>query len=196
MAGATACVTSTVSLVNRQTVALHPQPKEDQLPNRNEPQCGNLDVLAQVVRRHGRKSHVLEFEKLVRERVPLAPAQVPNERWAMDFVRETLPTGPVFRTLTGRRYVHAQEALAIAVHVSLPGDLVVDTLEAIARDRGESRAIMVDIGAAVPESRGECVGESAQARVHFIRRRGKPSTTRSSRVFVARPVQNGTRASR
>lgn len=91
-----------------------------------------------AVRRRGRK-------KLVRARVPLAPARVPNERWAMDFRRDTLASGAAFRALSIVDTC-TREALAIEVDHSLPGERVVAVLEALARHRGHPQAIMLDNG--------------------------------------------------
>lgn len=118
-----------------------------------------------AVRRRGRK-------KLVRARVPLPVASRPNERWAMDFVRDTLATGAAFRALTVVDTC-TRESLAIEVDVSLPGERVVAALDAIAADRGYPAAIMVDNGS---EFQGRVVNAWAhrhQVALHFIRP-GKP----------------------
>lgn len=118
-----------------------------------------------VVRRRGRK-------KLVRARVPLAPAMVPNERWAMDFVRDTLAPGAAFRALTVVDTC-TREALAIEVDVSLPGERVVLVLEAIARERGYPQAIMVDNGTEFQSRAVNAWAHQHQVQLHFIRP-GKP----------------------
>jgi len=54
----------------------------------------------------------------------------PNERWRMDFVRDTLGDGRVFRCCT---FVDActRECLAIEVDFSLPGEGVVRALDVV-----------------------------------------------------------------
>ena len=118
-----------------------------------------------AVRRRGRK-------KLVRARVPLAPAVTPNERWAMDFVRDTLATGPAFRALTVVDTC-TREALAIEVDVSLPGERVVTTLDAIAAERGYPIAIMVDNGTEFQSRVVNAWAHQHQVQLHYIRP-GKP----------------------
>lgn len=118
-----------------------------------------------AVRRRGRK-------KLVRARVPLAPATIPNERWAMDFVRDTLATGAAFRALTVVDTC-TREALAIEVDVSLPGERVVAVLEAIAGKRGYPAAIMVDNGTEFQSRAVNAWAHQHQVQLHFIRP-GKP----------------------
>lgn len=117
------------------------------------------------MRRRGRK-------KLVRARVPLAPARVPNERWAMDFLRDTLASGPAFRALTIVDTC-TREALAIEVDHSLPGERVVAVLEALARHRGHPQAIMLDNGTEFQSRAVNAWAHQHQVQLHFIRP-GKP----------------------
>jgi putative transposase len=118
-----------------------------------------------TVRRRGRK-------KLVRARVPLPPATEPNERWAMDFLRDTLATGTAFRTLTVVDTC-TRESPAIEVDVSLPGERVVTVLEGIATDRGYPKAIMVDNGSEFQSRAVNAWAHEHDVELHFIRP-GKP----------------------
>jgi putative transposase len=118
-----------------------------------------------AVRRRGRR-------KLVRARVPLPVASEPNERWAMDFVRDTLATGHVFRALTVVDTC-TRESPAIAVDVSLPGARVTDVLDAIAGERGYPRAIMVDNGSEFQSRAMAAWAHKHGVQLHFIQP-GKP----------------------
>ncbi|MHB2032552.1 MAG: DDE-type integrase/transposase/recombinase [Gemmatimonadaceae bacterium] len=76
-------------------------------------------------------------------RVPQPQAQAPNERWAMDFVRDTLRDGRAFRALTIID-TYTRECVAIEVDVSLGSARVVAVLEQLAGTRGRPRTIVVD----------------------------------------------------
>lgn len=95
-----------------------------------------------------------------RAKVPRTPMPVPtrpNERWSMDFVRDTLGDGRVFRALTIVDDC-TREVPAIEVDFSLPGARVVAVLDRLARSRGIPRAIVCDNG---PEFAGEALDEWA-----------------------------------
>ena len=95
-----------------------------------------------------------------RTTVPRSPMPIPtraNERWSMDFVRDTLGDGRAFRALTIVDDC-TRECPAIEVDVSLPGARVVDVLERLARTRGRPRAIVCDNG---PEFAGQDLDEWA-----------------------------------
>ncbi|MGA9836874.1 MAG: hypothetical protein WBQ26_06125 [Gemmatimonadaceae bacterium] len=67
-------------------------------------------------------------------RVPQPQAQAPNERWAMDFVRDTLRGGRAVRAPTIiDTYTH--DCAAIAVDVSLGSVRIVAVLEQLAGTR-------------------------------------------------------------
>jgi len=89
-----------------------------------------------LVPRRGRR------KKAVQPRVPLSPATQPNERWAMDFMRDTLASGAAFRSLTVVDTC-TRESPAIEVDTSLPGERVVTVLDAIATERGYPKATAV-----------------------------------------------------
>lgn len=80
--------------------------------------------------------------------VPRSPAPVPthpNERWSMDFVRDTLGDGRAFRCFTLVDDC-TRECPAIEVDCSLPGERVVRVLDRVAAMRGYPRAIVCDNG--------------------------------------------------
>ncbi len=90
-------------------------------------------------------------------RVPMPAPTRPNERWSMDFVRDTLGDGRAFRALTIVDDC-TRESPAIEVDVSLPGERVVAVLERVAQTRGRPRAIVCDNG---PEFAGKALDEWA-----------------------------------
>ena len=118
-----------------------------------------------AVRRRGRK-------KLVRARVPLPVASQPNEWWTMDFVRDTLASGPAFRALT-MLDTCTREALGIEVDISLPGERVVAALDAIAEERGYPKHIQVDNGTEFQSKALNLWAHRHHVQLHFIRP-GKP----------------------
>ena len=95
-----------------------------------------------------------------RAKVPRTPMPVPtraNERWSMDFVRDTLGDDRAFRNLTIVDDC-TREVPAIEVDFSLPDTRVVAVLERLARSRGIPKAIVCDNG---PEFAGEALDEWA-----------------------------------
>ena len=108
----------------------------------------------------------------VGERVKLIPAKTPNQRWSMDFVRDTLASGRPFRTLTVLDEC-TRESLALEVASSIPGARVVRVLDAIAAVRGYPFEMIVDNG---PEFTSRALDQWAHrhgVKLHFIRP-GKP----------------------
>lgn len=106
------------------------------------------------------------------QRMPLPPTEHPNELWAMDFVRDTLASGRVFRALT-LIDTCTRESLAIEVDVSLGADRVVRILEQLRVTRGLPARIICDNG---PEFRSRVLDAWAyqrQVALHFIQP-GKP----------------------
>ncbi len=80
---------------------------------------------------------------------PLAP----NERWSIDFVRDTLADGRVFRGFTVVDDF-TRECPAIEVDHSLPGDRVAKTLDRLSKERGFPKTIVCDNG---PEFQGQAL---------------------------------------
>jgi putative transposase len=112
-----------------------------------------------------------------RRRVAQPRAELPepggaDERWSMDFMRDTLASGRAFRT-SNRVDDFTRECLVIEVDFSLGGDLVVQVLERLHATRGLPRAIVLDNG---PEFTGQALDAWARRRgvqLQFIRP-GKP----------------------
>jgi putative transposase len=105
------------------------------------------------VRRRKRKRRVAV------PRSPLPTPTRPNQRWSMDFVRDTLGDGRVFRALTLVDDC-TRECPAIEVDFSLPGERVVRVLNRLADTRGLPQAIVCDNG---PEFAGQALDEWAHA---------------------------------
>ncbi len=68
-----------------------------------------------------------------------------NQRWAMDFVSDTLAHGRTFRVLT-LIDEHTRECLAMEADTSLPGLRVIRVLQRLAERRGRPQEIHVDNG--------------------------------------------------
>lgn len=81
-----------------------------------------------------------------------APARA-NELWSMDFVRDTLSSGRVFRGFTIVDDF-TRECPAIEVDHTLPGERVARALDRIAAERGLPKSIVCDNG---PEFIGQTV---------------------------------------
>jgi putative transposase len=83
-------------------------------------------------------------------------AERPNQRWALDFVSDTLASGQTFRVLTVIDE-YTRESRAIEVDTSLPALRVIRVLEYWVVGRGRPEEIRVDHG---PEfvSRAGCPG--------------------------------------
>lgn len=79
------------------------------------------------------------------ERVPLPAPAGADERYSMDFMRDTLADGRVFRTLNIVDD-YTRECLAIEVDTSLPGARVVRVLERLAAAGRRPLHIVVDNG--------------------------------------------------
>jgi putative transposase len=92
-----------------------------------------------AVRRRGRK-------RLARSaRVAPVVALEPGQRWAMDFMQDSLASGRPFRTLNVVDLA-SRECLAIEVDTSLPGARVVRVLERLCAVHGRPAAITMDNG--------------------------------------------------
>jgi putative transposase len=72
-------------------------------------------------------------------------AERPNQRWALDFVNDTLATGQTFRVLTALDE-YTRESLAMEADTSLPALRVIRVLEQLREGRGRPEEIRVDHG--------------------------------------------------
>ena len=144
--------------------------------------------LTWLLRREGRVVNHKKVERLYREegltvrrrrrkrvsrpRVEMPVPRRADEQWSMDFMRDQLAGGRVFRLLTVVDH-YTRESVAIEVDLSLPGARVVRVLERLAERRGLPRSIQLDNG---PEFTGRALDEWAhrrQVKLAFIRP-GKP----------------------
>lgn len=119
-----------------------------------------------AAKRRGRKRRAVA-------RVPLVAAVRQNQRWSMDFMRDTLSDGRKFRTLNIVDDF-SRENPAIVVDTSLPGKRVVRVLEWLREVRGLPEEIVTDNG---PEFTGRALDEWAYrhgVKLHFIEP-GKPT---------------------
>ncbi|MBK9408422.1 MAG: transposase family protein [Gemmatimonadetes bacterium] len=91
-----------------------------------------------AVRRRGR-------QRLAVPRVPRPAAEVPNDTWGIDFVRDQLASGCRIRcgTLVG---ACTRESLMITVHHSLPSVAVIAALDAVIATRGQPVRLSLDNG--------------------------------------------------
>jgi putative transposase len=99
-------------------------------------------------------------------------ATVPNQRWSMDFVSDSLHDGRRFRVLTLVDHF-TRESPVIEVGSSIPGKRVVEILDRLAFTNGVPEIITVDNG---PEFTGRALDEWAHrngVKLDYIRP-GKP----------------------
>jgi putative transposase len=111
-------------------------------------------------------------KRVARPRVELPAPRAANERWSMDFMRDTLASGRVFRTFN-LVDDFTRECLVIEVDTSLGGERVVSVLERLCVMRGLPKTIVLDNG---PEFTGRALDAWAhrrEVRLQFIRP-GKP----------------------
>ena len=188
-----ACSLATVS-----RTVIHYTPKPDELNDKLEVR---LKALAERHRRYGHpRLHVLirregfivnhkRTERIYRRegltlkirrrkkfaavvRVALPAASRPNERWAMDFIQDSLWCGRKFRTLSIVD-TYTRECMTVEADTSLPGLRAVRILERLADLKGLPDSIRVDNG---PEFISKVLDEWAyrnKVKLDFIRP-GKP----------------------
>lgn len=100
-------------------------------------------------------------------RQPMVPPTQPNERWSIDFMRDTLGDSKAFRTFNVVDDL-TRECPAIEVAKSIPGARVVRVLDRIATERGYPKRMVMDNG---PELAGQALDEWAYrngVELHFI----------------------------
>lgn len=131
----------------------------------------------------------LAVRRRKRKRVATARVMKPeisgrNERWSMDFVRDTLGDGRVFRALTVVDDF-TRECPVIEVDTSLTGERVARVLDRVALTRGLPECIVCDNG---PEFAGQVLDQWAHDRhvlLHFIEP-GKPVQNAYAESFNGR----------
>lgn len=105
---------------------------------------------------------------------PVRPALAgPNERWALDFVHDTLSTGRQFRCLTVLDE-YSREALAIHVAQSIPAPDVIAVLETLRRERGLPAVLITDNGSEFTSRAFDAWAYSRAVKLDFIQP-GKPT---------------------
>lgn len=105
--------------------------------------------------------------KRYEQRAPMPVPALPNDRWSLDFVSDTLFSGRRFRTLNVVDD-HTRECLGIEVAFSLPGQRVTRALDRMIWWYGKPKVIVSDNG---PEFRSKHVGKWAEKHGiswHFI----------------------------
>lgn len=118
------------------------------------------------------REEALQVRRRRRKRVsvvrhPLVVPSRPNERWSVDFMRDTLGDARAFRIFNVVDDL-TRECPAIEVAKSIPGARVVRVLERIAAERGYPERLVMDNG---PELAGRALDEWAYrngVELHFI----------------------------
>jgi len=117
-------------------------------------------------------------------RVMMPAPQMPNERWSMDFVADSIVTGRRFRALAIIDD-YSRECPVIEVDTSLGGRRVVGVPDRLAETRGLPEVITMDNG---PEFAGRALDEWAYrkgVKLNFIRP-GKPIENAFAESFNGR----------
>jgi putative transposase len=104
--------------------------------------------------------------------VPPLPS-CPNERWSMDFMRDTLVDGRPFLVLTIVD-TYTRECLAAWADISLTGHKVAAVLDEIAAERGYPKLITVDNGTEFYSKAMDLWAFKHQVKLDFIRP-GRPT---------------------
>jgi putative transposase len=123
-------------------------------------------------------------KRVSRLRVVQPQAQSPNERWSLDFMSDTLGSGPRIRVLTIVDHF-SRVSPAIEVDTSLSGRRVIEVLERAAEQFGLPRTICVDNG---PEFSGRALDQWAHqngVKLQFSRP-GKPTDNAMIETFNAK----------
>jgi putative transposase len=103
--------------------------------------------------------------------VPPAPTAA-NERWSMDFMRDTCDDGRPFRILTVVD-TFTRECPLLAADTSLTGKRVAELLDSIAAERGYPKTIQVDNGSEFYSKAMDSWAYQHRVQLQFIRP-GKP----------------------
>lgn len=118
-----------------------------------------------VLKRGGRK-------RALGTRVSSSPATLPNQKWALDFVHDTLSDGRKIRLLTVIDEF-TRECLQIVVDTSLNGRRVTKELEKIIEQRGKPEMIKSDNGTEFTSNAVLSWSSSQEINWHYIAP-GKP----------------------
>jgi putative transposase len=135
-----------------------------------------VPMLTWCLRQEGIRDNHKRIRRLYRAEglaVRLQPTPTaPNQRWSMDFVRDTLADGRVFRALTLVDDC-TRECPVIEVGTSLGGTAVVAVLDRLAVTRGRPTVLVTDNGAEFQSRALHTWAYTHGVRLHFIQP-GKP----------------------
>lgn len=120
----------------------------------------NHKRIERIYREEGLAVRRRSKKRVARPRVIKPTVTSPNERWSMDFVRDTLADGRVFRAFTLVDDC-TRECPVIEVDTSLSGERVVRVLDRVAITRGLPTSIVCDNG---PEFVSRALDEWAHRR--------------------------------
>jgi putative transposase len=139
---------------------------------RREGHVVNRKLVQRLYREEG-----LAVRKRARKRVAVARmvkpvVSAPNERWSMDFVRDTLGDGRAFRALTIVDDF-TRECPVIEVDTSLSGERVARVLDRLATTRGLPACIVCDNGSEFTSQALDAWAHQHRVLLHFIEP-GKP----------------------
>jgi putative transposase len=139
---------------------------------RREGRVVNHKKVERLYREEGLTVRRRHRKRVARPRIEMPTPRRADEQWSMDFMRDQLAGGRVFRLLTVVDHF-TRESPVIEVDLSLPGARVAQVLDRVGGRRGLPRSIRVDNG---PEFTGRALDEWAHRRgvkLEFIRP-GKP----------------------
>ena len=139
---------------------------------RREGRVVNHKKVERLYREEGLTVRRRHRKRVARPRIEMPTPRRADEQWSMDFMRDQLAGGRVFRLLTVVDHF-TRESPVIEVDLSLPGARVAQVLDRVGGRRGLPRSIRVDNG---PEVTGRALDEWAHRRgvkLEFIRP-GKP----------------------
>lgn len=151
---------------------------------RNEGWPDNHKRIRRLYRAEGLAVRQRRRKRISVSRVTPVTATAPNERWAMDFMRDTLRGDRSFRILNILDTC-TRECIAVEIDRSLGGNRVVRVLEALKAARPLPKEIIVDNG---PEFRSKALDAWAsdnQVKLDFIRP-GKPVDNAHIEAFNGR----------
>jgi len=123
-------------------------------------------------------------KRVSRPRVVQPTALTPHERWSLDFMSDTLGSGPRIKVLTVVDHF-SRVSPAIEVDTSLPGRRVIEVLERATARYGLPKTICVDNG---PEFSGRALDQWAHqhgVKLQFSRP-GKPTDNAMIETFNAK----------
>lgn len=123
-------------------------------------------------------------KRVSQPRLQPSPVHLPNERWSLDFMSDTLGCGRRIRVLTIVDHM-SRVSPAIGVEFSFPARKVIEVLEHAAQRYGWPKMLCVDNG---PEFAGrelDCWAHQKGIKLHFSRP-GKPTDNAMIETFNAK----------